>query len=258
MKIKNSTFYMSIPRSLKTGTIAVFAVLLGGFWFAPRCEAQLPASATSKSTSDDGWVPLFDGKSLDQWEGPEKLWRVADGCIVGQSTAEAPIPHNLFLTWKGGEISDFELRLEYWIESGNSGVQFRSRSIGEHRIGGYQADLEAGKNYTGIIYEEGGRGILCARGKKATINAQGEKSETDLTFDAEAFAEKVKPNQWNEYVIRAEGNHITQTINGIVVAELIDEETNKAAAKGLLALQLHAGPPMTVKFKNLRMKSLAK
>ncbi len=237
---------------------ALFAMFALGLVLVHPARAQSQDTASSKVTTDDGWVQLFDGKSLDNWEGPAKLWRVEDECIVGQSTAEAPIPHNLFLTWTGGEIANFELRLEYWIDSGNSGVQFRSHSIGEHRIGGYQADLEAGKNYTGIIYEEGGRGILCLRGKKTVINAQGEKSETDLAFDANAFAEKVKPSQWNEYVIRADGNHITQSINGIVVAELIDQQSEKAAKQGLLALQLHAGPPMTVKFKNIRLKTLEK
>lgn len=240
-----STFQRHLVNSVLSPIIGL--LLLGNF---------SPLTGYAQDNQETEWQELFDGKTLTGWDGPEGLWRVEDGCIVGQSQADQPIPHNLFLIWRGGELADFELRLEYWIDSGNSGVQFRSRETGKHRIAGYQSDLEAGENYTGIIYEEGGRGILCQRGKKTVLAVDGKKTESELEFDGKIFLDKVKPGQWNEYVIRAEGNRITQSINGVAVAELVDDQTEKMAASGLLALQLHAGPPMVVKFKNIRLKKL--
>ncbi len=202
---------------------------------------------------------LFDGKTLKGWSGDEKFWSVSDGAITGQTTADNPTSGNTFLIWQGGDIDDFELRLKFKIEAGNSGIQFRSRDLGEFRVGGYQADIDFGNTYTGIIYDErGGRGILCPRAKSILVAEDGKKSERKPTCDEQELLKSVKKGDWNEYVIKAEGDHITQSINGYVTAELTDWQKDKAASKGILALQLHAGPPMKVQFKDIRLKQLHK
>ena len=117
---------------------------------------------------------LFDGNSLKGWNGDPKFWSVQDGAILGQTTKENPTKGNTFIIWEGGSLGDFELTLDYKIESGNSGIQYRSFiKPGNHdgwRIGGYQADLEAGDKFSGICYGEGFRGILSMRGKKTILS----------------------------------------------------------------------------------------
>ena len=104
--------------------------------------------------------PLFNGKDLTGWMGDLDIWSVQDGAITGQTTADKPLQANTFLIWQGGSIGDFELELDYRIVAGNSGIQYRSQVIDADNwsVGGYQADIEAGDNYSGILYDERGRG----------------------------------------------------------------------------------------------------
>ena len=114
-----------------------------------------------------GEQQLFNGKTLEGWDGNPIHWSVEDGAIVGVNTKEKPTKGNTFLIWKGGNLSNFDLTLECKIDSGNSGIQYRSFiKPGDHdgwRIGGYQADFESGDKYSGICYGEAFRGILCLR-----------------------------------------------------------------------------------------------
>jgi hypothetical protein len=216
---------------------------------------EKPAAA---ATSEDGFKPIFDGKTLDGWDGDPKFWSVKDGCITGQTTAENPTKGNTFCLYTKGEPANFELRFKYKIVGGNSGVQYRSKHLNpndKYRIGGYQGDFEAGKTFSGILYEEGGRGILANRGKKVTISADDKKTEEALPMSSEQLQQSIKHEDWNDYVITADGNHLTHKINGNVTSETIDQSP-KGAKSGILALQLHAGPPMTVQFKDIRIKEL--
>jgi hypothetical protein len=197
---------------------------------------------------------LFDGKSLNGWEGNAKFWSVKDGAITGQTTAENPTKGNTFLIWKGGEVNDFELRLQFKIVGGNSGIQYRSTDKGNYVVHGYQADIDSGDKYIGILYEEGGRGILAERGQKVEIDADGNKKVTGSTGDSKEIAAAVKKEDWNEYVVIAKGNQLTQSINGHTTIEVVDNASGKAKESGILALQLHAGPPMTVQFKDIKYK----
>lgn len=208
------------------------------------------------ATADDGFVKIFDGKTLDGWKGNDKFWSVKDGAITGQTTAENPTQGNTFLIWQGGEVGDFELRLKFRIESGNSGIQYRSVDKGNHVVNGYQADIDSGLTYMGILYEEGGRGILALRGKKVEITDSGEKKELGATVPEKEILDSIKKGDWNEYVVIAKGNQIIQKINGHTTVELTDNQTDKAKASGILALQLHAGPPMFVQFKDIELKKL--
>lgn len=212
--------------------------------------------AVSAAAQEDGFKPLFNGTSLEGWDGNPKFWSVKEGVIVGETTKDNPTKGNTFLIYKGGNVDDFELRLSYKIVGGNSGIQYRSKAGDDWRVTGYQADFEAGDTYSGILYDEGGgRNILAARGKKVEIAADGKKTETTIA-DSKELQANIKKEDWNEYVVIAKGNSLKHMINGKVTAEVIDGDEKKQALSGILALQLHAGPPMNVQFKNIRIKSL--
>ena len=147
--------------------IAALMLAIAGASDRP-CPAAEPAAA-----DEAGFVPLFDGTSLSGWEGKPEFWSVRDGAIVGETTAERPTKGNTFLIWRQGTVDDFELRLRYRLTGGNSGVQYRSRDLGDSVVGGYQADFESGTKYSGIVYEEKGRGILALRGERVSIAADG-------------------------------------------------------------------------------------
>ncbi len=201
---------------------------------------------------------LFNGKDLTGWKGLE-FWSVEDGCITGRTTKEKPTKGNTFLVYKD-EVADFELTFKYKIVAGNSGVQYRSKLTDEKAfvVAGYQADFEAGKTYSGILYEEKGRGILAQRGQKTVIKegAAPNKPKIEVAGEVGKSAEiqaKIKSEDWNEYRIVAQGGHLQHFINGVQTIDVTDE-TAIGAKKGILALQLHAGPPMVVQFKDLVLK----
>jgi hypothetical protein len=209
----------------------------------------------------NGEKNLFDGKTLKGWNGDPKFWSVQNGSIVGQTTKENPTKGNTFIIWKGGKMNDFDLTLDYKIEAGNSGIQYRSFvKPGKNdgwRIGGYQADLEAGDKFSGICYGEGFRGILSMRGEKTVLTLDGKgklKKDIKKFGDSAEIGKAVKKGKWNQYRITAKGFHFTHYINGVKTTELIDNDEKTRRKDGLLALQLHAGPPMKVYFKNIVLK----
>jgi hypothetical protein len=219
----------------------------------------------SATAAESGFKALFDGKDLSGWEGNPKLWSVENGAITGKtgSDPENKIKHNTFLVWTNGTVDDFELRFSYKIVGGNSGVQYRSKVVrtGEFGpvVGGYQADFEAGTTYSGILYEELGRGILAQRGQKTVIKEADGKAKVEVTGsvgDSKEIQSKIKKEDWNDYVVIAKGNHVRHFINGMQTIDVTDEQESKAPKSGVLALQIHAGPPMTVQFKNIRIKPL--
>ena len=201
---------------------------------------------------------LFNGKDLTGWKGLD-FWSVEDGCITGRTTKEKPTKGNTFLVYKD-EVADFELTFKYKIIGGNSGVQYRSKLVDEkgYVVAGYQADFEAGKTYSGILYEEKGRGILAQRGQKTVIKegAAPNKPKVEVAGEVGKSAEiqaKIKSEDWNDYRIVAKGGHLQHFINGVPTVDVTDE-TALGAKKGILALQLHAGPAMVVQFKDLVLK----
>ena len=211
--------------------------------------------SSTTASADDGWESIFDGKTLKNWDGNPSFWSVRDGAITGQTTKENPTKGNTFIIWRGGEVGDFELKLQYKIIDGNSGIQYRSFEVPDQKwvIGGYQGDFEAGKTYTGINYgERTGRGILAGRGTHTSYDAEGEKTEKRFAESAE-LQKSIKHEDWNDYHIIAKGNHCVHTINGVKMSELTDND-KRALKSGLLALQLHAGPAMTVQFRKIQIK----
>ncbi len=218
-------------------------------------------SSVSVAADDDGWQTIFDGKTLDGWDGNPDFWRVEDGTITGQTTEEKKTKGNTFIIWRKGETADFELKLEYKIIGGNSGIQYRSFEVPNEKwvIGGYQGDFEAGETYSGILYGERFRGILCNRGQKTVLKKTDGKFAVEVVGsvgDTKEIQAKIKKEDWNSYRIVAKDFHFQHFINDVATADCTDEDTEARRAKGVLALQLHAGPAMKVQFRNIKIKQL--
>lgn len=227
--------------------------------------AFVPVTPALAQPVEAGFRSLFNGKDLTGWAGRTNHWSVQDGAITAVTTAENPAKGNNFLIpvqdGKNLVVADFELRFSYKFtgSSGNSGVQYRSVDKGNFVVNGYQADFEVGPTYSGILYEEGGRGILAQRGQKVVIKDDAGKPKLEVTGsvgDTKEIQATIKPGDWNDYVIIAKGNHLQHFINGKPTVDVTDEQTAKAAKSGILALQVHAGPPMQIQFKNLRIRTL--
>ena len=169
------------------------------------------------ATAAETFHPLFNGKDLDGWKGDTRLWHVEDGQIIG-NTDKVKIEHNTFLIYDH-DFANFVLKAKIKLRNHNSGIQFRSEALPDFVVTGYQADA-AESNWWGSIYDEKGkRGVL--------VNGWKGKGETVL-----------KPNDWNEYEILCDGDHIQLKLNGLITADLHDTERTH----GIIALQLHAGP----------------
>lgn len=205
---------------------------------------------------EPGFKSIFNGKDLTGWDGDPKFWTVKDEAITGITTKENPTKGNTFIIWRDGKLDDFELRLQVKIIDGNSGIQYRSREVEKWVMSGYQADFEAGDTYSGILYEEKARGILALRGQKIVIQPDGKRPVTGSVGESDKIQAAIKKEDWNDYTIIAHGNHLIHKINGHTTIDVTDNQEKKRSMIGLLALQLHAGPPMTVQFRNIRLKRL--
>lgn len=228
-----------------------------------KIKIILIALTLTASAYADDFTSLFDGKTLKGWDGRPEFWSVQDGAICGKTTKETPAKENTFLVCKAGEFGDFELHAQFKLVPGdekgfaNSGIQFRSKVVKPDYfvVAGYQADMEAGKTYSGILYEEKGRGILAQRGQKVVIKEGNRIEVTGSVGKSEEIQAAIKQGDWNDYVIIVKGNHIQQFINGKQTVDVTDETTVGAKA-GIIALQLHAGPPMAAFFRNIKIKKL--
>lgn len=193
---------------------------------------------------------LFNGQNLNGWSGNEELWSARDGQIVG-STVDNPIEANTFLVWQGGEVGDFRLTYKARVEGdNNSGVQYRS-SLADPKtwkVVGYQADMHANPEYLGMLYSEGtGRGIVATRGQKVVVDEKaGQPKVVGKTTDPTP----VDVTQWHDYEIIARGNHLIHKLDGKVTVDVTDNHQQQLN-RGIIALQLHAGPPMTAYFKDI-------
>lgn len=198
------------------------------------CFLAVLLSAPFALAADDGFVPLFDGKTLEGWKYNADLWCVEDGAILG-STEGQKLTHNSFLSTEK-KYKNFVLKVEFKLRNHNSGIQYRSEQRDDFVVAGYQADI-AEKRYMGILYEERGRGILA-------------------DVKPEEVAKFVKEGDWNEYVITCDGPHITQAINGHTTVDYTETDEEKGAKEGIIAFQVHVGPEMKVWFRNVRIKEL--
>jgi len=251
---------------------AAVAALVSAVLFATMIHVQAEqATATLAATvpaEPAGMQQLFDGKDLNGWDGDPRLWSVRDGVIHGETTPENVAAGNTFLIWKGGEVGDFDLRLSFRCNAtNNSGIQYRSKHITDDSaknkwvVRGYQHEIrneETFPNVSGFIYDEGGsRQRICNVGEQATWETEeGKKVATTPLIDQVAFKDLMKVDDWNDVVIRAEGNHIRHYLNGRLILDFTDNDAKRALAKGVLALQLHGGKPMWAEYRNIRLKAL--
>jgi hypothetical protein len=221
------------------------------------CAIVASTLVTNSAPAKDA-KELFNGKDLTGWEGDARVWSVENGAIVGH-TKDVPLKNNTFLIWKDGKVGDFKLTLEFKLEGGNSGIQYRSKVVDpkEWIVGGYQADMDGANQYTGILYEERGRGILAKRGERLTIDRDGMK-ETVQFGDAAELAKVIHKDDWNTYVVEANGTTLRHTINGKLMSETIDRDAEHRATSGILALQVHANlpEPMTVSYRKIRLEEV--
>ena len=198
---------------------------------------------------------LFNGKDLSGWAGKEGLWSVKDGAIFGQTTENDPINGNTFLVWQGGDVGNFILKLKVRFSGNNTGVQYRSELFGEPEgfaVKGYQADLHPKPEFYGMLYAEKWRGIIAKRFQKVVVGNDGKPEVIGEVGDKN---QKLVDSEWNELTITAVGNRQIHQVNGITTMDLTDNHP-EAKRKGIIALQLHKGPPMKVEVKDIQLKHL--
>jgi hypothetical protein len=196
------------------------------------------AAPFDEKSPESTFQTLFDGKTLAGWNGDSKVFRVENGAIIGGQLREK-IPHNFFLSSKE-EFVDFELQLEFRLigEGTNAGVQLRSKRIPDHHeMIGYQADL--GQDYWGALYDESRRNKILAAPKK------------------EELAKVLKLGEWNKYRILCEGRHIQLWINDFQTVDYMEDDEAIEQA-GLIALQIHGGPPGEAHYRNLSIRRIGK
>lgn len=214
------------------------------------CFAPSPVRAAAPV--EEGFTSMFNGRDLAGWEGRPGWWRVENGAIVSQSTPEKPCDRAHYLMWRGGRPGDFDLRLEYRLVGGNSGIQFRSRELPDWDTSGYQADMEDADQWSGCLFEHT-RGGVSMRGERTVIDPDGTRHVTPLG-DSKVLLTKVRMKDWNSYRIEARGPEITLWINDVMMCQVVDNQTGVAARDGVIALQMHPGPPMKAEFRNLRLR----
>ena len=198
---------------------------------------------------------LFNGKDLSGWAGKTEFWSVKDGAIHGQTTKEQPTKGNTFLVWQDGQVADFIFKAKVRFSGNNSGVQYRSELIGEpkdYAVKGYQADLHPKPEYFGMLYAEKWRGIVAQRFQRVIVGDDGKPQVVGEVGDKN---QKLIDTDWNELTVIAVGHRQIHQVNGITTMDLTDNHP-EAKRKGILALQLHAGAPMKVEFKDLQLKVL--
>jgi hypothetical protein len=223
-----------------------------------------------------GFKDIFDGRSLAGWDGDPQFWRVENGAMVGESTPERVVKPNTFIIWRGGEPADFELKLEFRITGGNTGVQYRSvemPDVAKWVLKGYQADIDFNNQYTGMLYEERGRAFLAPRGTLGYVGPNqppagqrgqpapgsapaGPRGLIGALEDGTALQSHIRQNDWNQFHVIARGHVLIHILNGRVMAAFVDDDETNRSMKGLIGLQLHSGPPMKVEFRNIWLKTL--
>lgn len=220
------------------------------------------AAAANAGPGSAGFESIFNGKDLTGWDGDPRFWSVHEGVIRGETTKDKVAPGNTFLIWRKEKVRDFVLKLQFRIRDGNSGVQYRSQDLGNWSVSGYQFEVANDRPDPGIgagfLYHERGRGELAFIGEFVVLDGSGKRNLVGKVGDAVALktAGYYRNADWNELTITAHGNHLIHQVNGYQTIELIDNDPKAGAREGILALQIHAGPPMRVEFKDLKLRRL--
>ncbi len=213
------------------------------------------ATAPPIKEPPQGFVSLFDGKTLEGWDGDPKFWSVEDGCITGRSTEDHPVPYSTYIVWKGKPVNNFTLLVDFCVPGeGNSGVEYRAweDETRDHGLNGYQADISPGE-IMGILYGEALGEIIAWRGESAKFDVDGNKTIKKFG-DAAEIGKSINMHGWNTYRVEAMDNKFVEYINDVKTAELLDERPN-SPKEGVFGLQIHPGPPMFFQFKNIFLKT---
>lgn len=226
-----------------------------------------PGANAAHHGKKGGFETIFDGKTLDGWDGDPKHWSVVDGIIRGDSTKNKARGNTFLIFRKGGDLRNFELKVDYRIHTGNnSGVQYRSKEVSKWVVSGYQSEVQNLAGKTGFLYHEKGRGWLVDVGDFMHISKDGKKKVIGIGADRDTIikAPYHTDKQWNSYHFVVRGNHVVHNLNGYLTVELIDEHVDaknpdslkQQRKSGVIALQVHGGSPMTVDFRNIQLKKL--
>ncbi|MCR9232699.1 MAG: sulfatase-like hydrolase/transferase [bacterium] len=212
------------------------------------------SAAVGARADNDGFVSVFDGKTLRHWTGDPQYWSVEAGALTGKT--DGSLKMNRFITWKDSTIRNFDLRVKVKVtEGGNSGIQYRGTSrpdLGLDIVTGYQCDVVANNpNYNGMLYEEKGRRILSHTGEKVIIASDGQPWVVGK-MPVKTFA----PDEWHDFRVLVRGNHHEHWIDGHKTADLIDLDPKGRALEGVLAVQVHVGPKMKIQYKDFKIKHL--
>ncbi len=254
--------FLNTPLRIIAGTFLAILLLSGS------CTSQ-----EKNKKSNNGFVKIFDGKTLNGWVGDPTYWRVENGYLVGEITPATVLKTNSFIIWQGGKPSDFELTLEFKItKGGNSGINYRSIQLTDvpHALKGYQADIDGANRYTGQNYEERARTTQAYRGEIVTANAPAnssaalkdgtknnawlERTVTGSLGKAEDLVAKIHAEDWNTCRIVAKGNRLQHYVNDILMSDVTDNDKVNSKSGGLLGVQVHVGPPMKVEYRNIMLK----
>jgi len=234
--------------SIGVGILFAFVVPVAG---GPLRAREEPAP---RAEPPEGFAAIFNGRDLGGWEGSPKYWSVADGCLTGK--ADGKLDYNRFIVWRGGTVKNFELRVKVKVTpGGNSGLQYRGTErpdLGESVVTGYQCDVVAKRpDYNGMLYEERGRRILAHTGERVVVDADGQPWVVG-SFPLKAFA----PGEWHDYRVLVEGNHHRHWIDGHPTIDVVDLDEKGRKLEGVLAMQVHVGPPMTIQYRDILLKTL--
>lgn len=245
--------------------------------FLFNCQTSIENNSEESFEEDHaGFVPIFDGQSLNDWVGDSTYWRVENGMLIGEVLPSTLLKENSFIIWEGGKPSNFELKLEFRIsDKGNSGINYRSNRLKNRpfALQGYQADLDGRNRYTGQNYEEKKRTTLAYRGEQVVVNPLNNddsihfKSQIENNAwlnrevvkslgNADSLRGVMKDNKWNQYHLIVKDNEMKHLLNNVLMSYVVDNDTVNSTSSGLIGVQVHVGPPMKVEFRNIQLKSL--
>lgn len=256
--------------------LIVAALTFGTMTISCSSQNSENSDNTISETDGEGFISIFDGKSLDGWDGDTAYWRAENGTLIGEITPDKPLKTNSFIIWTGGQPGDFELEGEFKISTnGNSGINYRSERLSDipFALKGYQADIDGKINYTGQNYEERKRTTLAYRGETVTVNPLDNSITPDSALavnrqrnawlnrevtgslgTSDSLKTLIKQEDWNTIRIIAKGNRLQHYVNDVLMSDVTDEDSVFGSQKGHLGIQVHVGPPMKVEYRNLRIK----
>jgi hypothetical protein len=251
-------------RARAWGALATVAILIALIIIAatgPRAANPDPSkkATTAPASPAPEFISIFNGRDFSGWDGDPQFWSVKDGAITANAgTSKDRRPVAVF--WRGGTVEDFELRLSFRIESGNSGIYYRAKQLPANEVGGYQFEIAGDK--TGVLHETGSdrmRREPSRRGATVTANVIDGKEKVTVDGRTKSSALEVRDafhrDGWNDVVIIVQGNHVIHQLNGRTMIETTDNYDQRPTT-GRVALEVYGRDPTTVQFRDIRLKRL--